>query len=60
MFIVYIRNPSDHKVARQHMQKRFGDTPIEVVMAPVCRPEWLIEVEGKAIVPAFNPELPAF
>lgn len=58
--LVYIRNASDHEVAWQKMRERFGDAPIEVVVAPVCRPGWLIEVEGKAIVPAHNPEAPAF
>jgi len=60
VFIVYVRDPSDHAVAWQQMRERFGDAPIEVAVAPVCRPEWLIEVEGNAIIPASNPELPAF
>jgi enamine deaminase RidA (YjgF/YER057c/UK114 family) len=59
-FIVYVRDPSDHVCAWQRMQERFGDAPIEVLVASVCRPGWLIEVEGTAIVPASNPELPAF
>jgi enamine deaminase RidA (YjgF/YER057c/UK114 family) len=59
-FIVYVRDPGDLEVAWQQMRERFGDAPIEIVVAPVCRPGWLIEVEGIAIVPASNPELPAF
>jgi len=59
-FIVYVRDPSDFVVAWRQMKERFGDTPIEVVVAPVCRPGWLIEVECQAIVSAPNPELPAF
>jgi hypothetical protein len=42
------------------MTERFPDAPIQVVQAPVCRPGWLIEVEGIAIVPAENPNLPSF
>ncbi|MBI5094014.1 MAG: translation initiation inhibitor [Candidatus Hydrogenedentes bacterium] len=60
MFIVYVRDASDYEFARQRMRELFGDTPLQVVVAPVCRPGWLIEVEGIAIVPASNPELPAF
>ena len=47
-------------MAQRQMRDRFGDAPIEVVLAPVCRPGWLIEVEGEAIVPESNSELPAF
>jgi len=60
VFVVYVRDPSDHVVAWREMRKRFGDAPIEVVVASVCRPGWLIEVECEAVVPASNPELPAF
>jgi enamine deaminase RidA (YjgF/YER057c/UK114 family) len=59
-FIVYVRDPSDFVVAWREMRERFGDAPMEVVVAPVCRPGWLIEVECEAIVSACNPELPAF
>jgi len=60
VFIAYVRDPSDHAVAWRQMRERFGDVPIEVAVAPLCRPGWLIEVEGVAIVPASNPELPTF
>ena len=60
VLIVYVRDPSDHAMAQRQMRDRFGDAPIEVVLAPVCRPGWLIEVEGEAIVPESNSELPAF
>jgi len=60
MLIVYVRDLSDHAFAWQKTQERFGDAPIVFAVAPVCRPGWLIEVEGQAIVPASNPDLPAF
>ncbi|MCL5269916.1 MAG: Rid family hydrolase [bacterium] len=60
LFIVYIRDPGDHAVARRRMRERIGEAPLAVVVAPVCRPGWLIEVEGLAILPAANPILPAF
>ena len=59
-FIAYTREPSDHPLVWRQMRERFGDAPIQVLVAHVCRPEWLIEIEGMAIVPASNPELPAF
>jgi enamine deaminase RidA (YjgF/YER057c/UK114 family) len=60
MFIVYIRDPGDHQIAWRQMRERFGDAPIQVVAAPVCRPGWVIEVECRAVVPASNPQLPPF
>jgi enamine deaminase RidA (YjgF/YER057c/UK114 family) len=60
MFIVYVRDQSDLGVARRVMRDRFGDIPLAVVVAPVCRPGWLIEIECQAIVPTSNPTLPAF
>jgi enamine deaminase RidA (YjgF/YER057c/UK114 family) len=59
-FIVYVRDASDLDLARRVMRERFGEAPCQVVVAPVCRPGWLIEVECQAIVPAENPALPAF
>jgi len=59
-FIVYVRDPSDHAVAGRQMLERFPGAPMVVVTAPVCRPGWLIEVEGMAIVPAHRPDLPPF
>lgn len=60
LFIVYVRDPSDHEYAWRRMRERFGSVPMEVVVASVCRPGWLIEVEGKALVAADSPMLPAF
>jgi len=60
VFIVYIRDPSDYALAWAEMRNRFGHAPVEVIEARVCRPGWLIEVEGIAVVPADNPGLPAF
>jgi len=59
-FIVYVRDPSDHAVAWEGMRERVGGAPVQVVHAQVCRPGWLVEVEGTAVLAADNPELPAF
>ncbi|HEY3378956.1 MAG TPA: Rid family hydrolase [Armatimonadota bacterium] len=60
MFIVYVRDPSDLAVVQQLMEERFGPAPMQVVVAPVCRPGWLIEIECEAIIAAAHPGLPAF
>lgn len=57
---VYIRDPSDHDLAWSRIRECFGDIPVQVVAAPVCRPGWLIEIEGWGVIPASIPELPAF
>jgi enamine deaminase RidA (YjgF/YER057c/UK114 family) len=59
-FIVYVRDPADQAEAERRMRERVGDAPVVVVVAPVCRPGWLIEVEGMAIVEAAEEELPEF
>lgn len=59
-FIAYVRDPVDYAVISQQMQERFGDVPVITVLAPVCRPGWLVEAEGIAVIPSSNSELPAF
>jgi enamine deaminase RidA (YjgF/YER057c/UK114 family) len=60
MMIAYVRDSEDQIVVSQQMRERFGDIPMEVVVAPVCRPGWLVEIEGKVIIPVSAPELPLF
>lgn len=59
-FIVYLRNTSDADVVLDSLRKRLGDRPFLVVTGPVCRPSWLVEIEGIAIVPNADDSLPAF
>lgn len=47
--IVYLRDISDYHVASEIMSRRFPDIPTVIVLAPVCRPGWLIEAECMAI-----------
>ena len=58
--IAYLRDPSDEQVVRRGIHQRFGDVPLAVVAGAVCRPGWLVEVEGQAIVSAHEPALPPF
>jgi len=60
VLIAYIRNLGDEQVVRHGITNRFGDVPLALVAAPVCRPAWLVEIEGQAILPASHPELPSF
>jgi len=60
IIIAYVRDPNDRTSAWRQLLGYFGDAPLEVVAAPVCRPGWLIEIEGQAIVPDHNPGLPPF
>lgn len=60
VWLVYLRDPSDYFMAQQRMREQFGETPIEVLVAPVCRPGWLIELEGIATIREHNPTLPEF
>jgi enamine deaminase RidA (YjgF/YER057c/UK114 family) len=43
--IVYLRNSSDYNCIKNYLDNCFPNTPNVVVLARVCRPEWLIEVE---------------
>jgi enamine deaminase RidA (YjgF/YER057c/UK114 family) len=60
VLIAYVRDSGDQAVVWERIRERFGDIPMDVFVAPVCRPEWLVEVEGKAVIPASAPELPPF
>ncbi len=58
--LVYLRDPTDHARVAGYLGRRFSGLPILVVHGPVCRPEWLVEVEGIAVAPNHAPGLPAF
>jgi len=46
---VYLRDISDYSVVKEMFDKKFPGTPFLILYAPVCRPEWLIEMECMAI-----------
>lgn len=60
VLIAYVRDPADQERVRTLLAERCGALPIEVVVAAICRPGWLVEIEGLAIVPLSRPDLPAF
>ncbi len=43
--IVYIRDTADYAKVAGYISKHFPDVPSVITWAPVCRPEWLVEVE---------------
>lgn len=58
--LVYLRDPADGALIEAVLHEKIGPVPYVLVNAPVCRPGWLIEIEGIAVVPAHLPELPEF
>ena len=43
---VYIKREEDYQKCREVCERRFGDIPASYVIADVCRPELLVEIEG--------------
>lgn len=58
--IVYLRDPSDFSRVKPYLAEHFPDLPTLIVHGAVCRPDWLIEVEGIAATSVYAPSLPAF
>ena len=52
--IVYLRDQGDYKIVDQYLRNRFKGLPYVIVWAPVCRPGWLIEIEGIALTENLN------
>ena len=49
-WIVYLRDIADYSTTDSFFRERFKNTPYIIVLAPVCRTGWLIEVECVAVV----------
>lgn len=47
--VVYLRDVADYATVRPMFASRFPGVPAVFTLAPVCRPEWLIEMECTAI-----------
>ncbi len=58
--LVYLRDIADFQGVNRVLRARFPDLPIFIVQGAVCRPAWLIEIEGVAITKNDNPLLPSF
>lgn len=60
MAIVYLRDIADYRVVRTLLSQMHPDLPCQFVLASVCRPTWLIEMECIAITKNNNPLFTAF
>ncbi len=58
--IVYLRDPADYGRIAAFLAERLPGLPSVIVQAPVCRPDWLIEIEGIAATGNDQKDLPAF
>ena len=47
--IVYLRDIADYTVVKEMFDERFPDKPKVFLLAPVCRPGWLVEMECMAV-----------
>lgn len=54
--IVYVRDLADSPLIEQYIERHYPFIPRVIVHAPVCRPGWLIEIEGIAIKATNNPK----
>ena len=48
--IIFLRDISDVKMVTEHINEEYSHIPKIIVLAPVCRPEWLVEIECFAII----------
>jgi enamine deaminase RidA (YjgF/YER057c/UK114 family) len=48
-FIIYLRDVADHKIVKSYMEDHYPQIPRVILFAPICRPDWLIEMECMAI-----------
>ena len=58
--MVYLRDIADYGVVRDMFEERFPNIPKVYLLAPVCRPGWLVEMECMAVKPISNERYPAF
>ena len=56
--IVYLRNLADVPSAEKIIRSKFVETPVIFAQGAVCRPNWLVEIEGEAIIPTESRYLP--
>lgn len=58
--IVYLRDMADYAVVKKMFDERFPQIPCVIVLAPVCRPAWLVEMECIAVKQRHNPQFGNF
>ena len=58
--IVYLRDAADYPIVKRIVTSACPHLRPLYVLAPVCRPSWLVEMECLALTGASNPAFPAF
>lgn len=58
--IIYLRDMGDAQIVNDYFDKNLINIPKVIVLAPVCRPGWLIEMECIAIKAIDNNSFPNF
>ena len=58
--LVYLRDVADYAVVKEMFDERFPNLPKVYLLAPVCRPGWLIEMECMAVKNIRNERFPAY
>lgn len=58
--ILYLRNAADYPVVSALFKERWPSLDPVIVLAPVCRPTWLVELECIAARPISAPQFPEF
>ena len=47
---VYLKSKKDFPVIKKTFKKHFGNLPVVYIIADICRPDLLVEIEGKVIL----------
>ncbi len=58
--LVYLRDIADYTIVREMFEERFPNIPKVYLLAPVCRPGWLVEMECMAVKSISDGRYPAF
>ena len=58
--LVYLRDIADYTIVREMFEERFPNIPKVYLLAPVCRPGWLVEMECMAVKSITDERYPAF
>ena len=58
--LVYLRDIADYTIVREMFEERFPNIPKVFLLAPVCRPGWLVEMECMALKSINDERYPAF
>jgi len=58
--IIYLRDIADYENTRRYFETNYPEIPYVILLAPVCRPGWLVEVECMAIKAVSDDRFEAF